>query len=219
MRIKLIFSVLLALTLIIPTCFAAEEPKEKTREERLAEAQAKITPEAINTRIEEIRMGNIIVNTRPNSTVKIQQVRHEFLFGTAIPSGLEATGWRPMSEEDREMYLQVLEENFNYAVHENALKWDSIEYNKEGVDYSVPDKIWEMCNERNIPMRGHCIFWAKDKFNRPWVQELNSDELRGRVINRAIDLTRHYKGRIEEFDLNNEMIFGDFFRRRLGLCS
>jgi GH35 family endo-1,4-beta-xylanase len=49
-----------------------------------------------------------------------------------------------------------------------------------------------------------------------WLKELNNDELRGKVISRAMDVTGHFKDRINEFDLNNEMINGDFFRRRLG---
>jgi GH35 family endo-1,4-beta-xylanase len=65
-------------------------------------------------------------------------------------------------------------------------------------------------------MRGHCIFWAKDKYIMPWLKELDNDELRGKVISRAIDVTEHFKDRITEYDLNNEMINGDFFRRRLG---
>jgi GH35 family endo-1,4-beta-xylanase len=65
-------------------------------------------------------------------------------------------------------------------------------------------------------MRGHCIFWEKDDFVMDWVKKLNNDELREAVARRAIDVTRHFKGRIEEFDLNNEMVNGTFFRRRLG---
>lgn len=57
---------------------------------------------------------------------------------------------------------------------------------------------------------------AKDEFQLDWVKELNNDELRLAVKHRAVSLINHYKGRIEEFDLNNEMIHGDFFRRRLG---
>jgi endo-1,4-beta-xylanase len=220
MKTRSIFLFLVLIALLIPACFAAEEtaeePKEKTREERLAEAKAKITPEAIEARIEEIRMGDIIVNTRPGADVKIEQTRHEFLFGTAIHSSVAETNWQVWPEEDRKRYLQVLEENFNYAVHENALKWYSTEYTKDSVNYKPADEIWELCHERNIPMRGHCIFWAKDKYVMDWLNELNTDELRGKVIEHVIDVTKHFKGRIDEFDLNNEMIYGDFFRRRLG---
>jgi endo-1,4-beta-xylanase len=212
MKAKLIFSLVAAIILIAPVCFA----QAKTPEELAAEIKAKITPEAIDARIAEIRMGDIIVNTKKGADVKIEQTRHEFLFGTAIPNSLAENDGRPMSEENRKMFLQVLEQNFNYAVHENALKWYSTESKENVVTYAVADRIWELCNERNIPMRGHCIFWDKDKYIMPWLNELNNDKLRGKVISHAIDVTKHYKGRIEEFDLNNEMINGDFFRRRLG---
>jgi endo-1,4-beta-xylanase len=65
-------------------------------------------------------------------------------------------------------------------------------------------------------MRGHCMFWAKQEFILPWVKELNDEELRAAVTRRAFDVVKHFKGRIDEFDLNNEMVHGDFYRRRLG---
>ena len=181
-----------------------------------AEIAAKLTPEAINARIKELRMGEIIVTTKPGATVEIKQVRHEFKFGTAIANSVVEQHPNAMSAQDRQMYLKILQENFNYAVHENALKWYDCEVKKDSVDYSTADRIWEICNELQIPMRGHCIFWEKDKYVMDWLKELNNDELRGKVISRAVDVTRHFKGRISEFDLNNEMINGDFFRRRLG---
>ncbi len=178
--------------------------------------KSKLTSSAIEARIAEIRMGEIIIKTRPGADVKIQQVRHEFLFGTAIPNSLAEKDKNAMSPQDRKMFLKVLEENFNYAVHENALKWYDCEKKPNIVDYSTADRIWQLCQERNIPMRGHCIFWEKDRLVQSWVKKLNNDELRAAIKRRAIGVTEHFKGRIEEFDLNNEMIHGDFFRRRLG---
>jgi endo-1,4-beta-xylanase len=177
---------------------------------------AKLTPSAINARIAALRMGTIIVKTDPDADVKIQQVRHAFLFGTAIANSVAEKDANAMSDNDRKMYLKILKENFNYAVHENALKWYDCEKEKDSVDYAIADRIWEICNAMDIPMRGHCIFWAKDKYIMNWLKKLNNDALRGKVINRAMDVTNHFKGRITEFDLNNEMINGDFFRRRLG---
>lgn len=177
---------------------------------------AKITPEAIDARIAKIRKGDIIVKTKPDADVRIEQVRHEFLFGTAITDNLAEKSQNPMSDKDRKMFLKVLEENFNYAVHENALKWYDTEVEYKKVDYYLADRIYELCEERNIPMRGHCVFWAKDKYIMPWLKELDNDELRAAVVRRATDVAKHFKGRIDEFDLNNEMINGDFFRRRLG---
>jgi endo-1,4-beta-xylanase len=191
-------------TLIVPVCSAQDD------------IAAKLTPSAIEARIAEIRMGDMIVKTSPDADVKVQQVRHEFLFGTAITNHLAENDMNAMSPEDRKMFLKILAENFNYAVHENALKWYDCEKQHNVVDYSVADRIWEICHELNIPMRGHCIFWAKDKYIMPWLKQLNNDDLRAAINRRAIGVTKHFKGRISEFDLNNEMINGDFFRRRLG---
>ena len=170
----------------------------------------------IDARIAEIRMGNIVVKTKPDDEVKVRQLRHEFLFGTAITDELAEKDKNAMSGENRKMFLKILGENFNYAVHENALKWYDCEIEQNVVDYYLADRIWELCNELHIPMRGHCIFWDKDEYIMPWLKKLNNDELRAAVVRRAIDVTGHFKGRIHEFDLNNEMVHNDFFRRRLG---
>ena len=176
----------------------------------------KLTPAAINARIAEIRMGDIIIKTKPGVKVDVRQVRHEFLFGTAITNNLAENSETPMSPKDRKEFLKVLSENFNFAVHENSLKWYDCEKQRGAVDYNVADRIWEICHSLNIPMRGHCIFWEKDEYIMPWLRALNNDELRAAVNRRAIGVTSHFKGRISEFDLNNEMVNGNFFRRRLG---
>jgi GH35 family endo-1,4-beta-xylanase len=170
----------------------------------------------INERIVKIRMGDIIVKTQKGADVKIEQKRHEFLFGTAITSHLATKDENPMSPKDREMFIKILTENFNYAVHENALKWYACEKKQNVVDYSVADEIWQICHDHNIPMRGHCIFWEKEKLVQDWIKKLNNDELRAAIGRRAIGVTSHFKGRISEFDLNNEMIQGEFYIHRLG---
>jgi endo-1,4-beta-xylanase len=199
-----IFLIPVATALIAPACVAQDD------------IAAKLTPSAIEARIAEIRMGDMIVKTSPGADVNVRQVRHEFLFGTAITNQLAENDTNAMSPQDRKMFLKILAENFNYAVHENALKWYDCEKQLNVVDYSIADRIWEICHELNIPMRGHCIFWAKDKYIMPWLKQLNNDDLRAAVARRAIGVTEHFKGRISEFDLNNEMINGDFFRRRIG---
>jgi GH35 family endo-1,4-beta-xylanase len=204
MKIKSMILLMVINTFIFNICFAQDD------------ISAKLTPSAIDARIAEIRMGDIIINTKPGAYVKVQQVRHEFLFGTAITNRLAENDQNAMSPEDRKIYLKILSENFNYAVHESALKWHDCEKEPDVVDYSIADRIWEICNGLNIPMRGHCIFWEKEEFVMPWLKQLNNDQLRAAVNHRALSVTQHFRGRINEFDLNNEMIHGDFFRRRLG---
>jgi endo-1,4-beta-xylanase len=177
---------------------------------------AKLTPSAVQARIRKHRMGKITVQTAPGAEVIVRQVRHEFLFGTAVANAVAEKAPGAMRPADRWQYLKILEENFNFAVHENALKWYDCEKREGAVDYYVADRIWELCRERSIPMRGHCIFWEKEEMNLPWVRELENDRLRAAVARRAVGVTSHFKGRIGEFDLNNEMINGEFFQRRFG---
>jgi len=51
---------------------------------------------------------------------------------------------------------------------------------------------------------------------QPWIKEMNDEELRQTLQNRAETVTRRYKGRFAEYDLNNEMIHGNYYEERLG---
>jgi len=209
MKQKHLFISILTAFLFVLSAQAQENPDALTAAEKAGH-------EEIQKRIEAIRMGDLVIHAQPGAIVKIEQTRHEFLFGTAIPNELAESAPNTFSAADREKYLEVLEENFNYAVHENALKWYENEKVQGEVNYTIADRIWELCHEREIPMRGHCIYWAKDEFMNPWLFPLNNAQLRKAVVNRGISVATHFKGRIHEFDLNNEMLHGDFFRRRLG---
>ena len=61
-----------ALFIISAACFSQDD------------VVAKVQPSAINARIEEHRMGEIVVTTKPGANVEIKQLRHEFKFGKAI---------------------------------------------------------------------------------------------------------------------------------------
>ncbi len=177
---------------------------------------AKLAPEAIEARIREHRMGTLCIKAEGGAEVEVEQTRHEFPFGAAITSGLAESDPIAMSASDRAMFLKVLEENFNCAVHENAMKWTDVERERGKPDWSSADRILELCADRGISMRGHCLFWEKEEWVQPWLKALDSDALRGAAMKRGTETTARYKDRISEFDLNNEMIHGGFWRRRLG---
>jgi GH35 family endo-1,4-beta-xylanase len=46
--------------------------------------------------------------------------------------------------------------------------------------------------------------------------DLSNEELRQRIQTRAEYITKRYKGRFAEYDLNNEMIHGNYYEDRLG---
>jgi GH35 family endo-1,4-beta-xylanase len=159
------------------------------------------------------RKGEIIIKTKPGSAVKVEQVKHEFWFGCAIPNSL-FEGW--MSEENKTVFKQKFLENFNSAVTENAVKWQTMERKKGEVNYSVIDAMLQWTDENKIPLRGHNIFWGIEQFVQPWVKELTNEELELTMKNRAETLTARYRGRFTEYDLNNEMIHGNYYEEKLG---
>jgi endo-1,4-beta-xylanase len=91
-----------------------------------------------------------------------------------------------------------------------------MERKKGEVNYKVIDAMLQWTDENNIPIRGHNIFWGIPQFVQPWVKELPNDELQLTLKNRAETLTARYKGRFAEYDLNNEMIHGNYYEERLG---
>ena len=167
----------------------------------------------LNSEIEKHRKGRLIVLANPGEKVNVEQLSHEFWFGCAISNSLISGRW---TEEDRQKYKEHFLKNFNSAVTENALKWGSMEREKDKVDYSVVDGILKWTEENNIPLRGHNLFWGIEKFVQPWVKELSDEELKRTLQHRAETITARYKGRFAEYDLNNEMIHGNYYEERLG---
>ena len=176
-------------------------------------AVCKLNAQDLKRETELNRTGEITVKARPGSPVKIEQLRHEFWFGCAISNGF-ADG--SMSAANKAQYEEKFLQNFNSAVTENAVKWLSMEREKGKVSYATVDNMLAWTDKHNIPLRGHNLFWGIDKFVQPWLKEMSDEELRTTLQQRAETVTRRYIGRFAEYDLNNEMVHGNFYEDRLG---
>ncbi len=168
--------------------------------------------DGINEDIAKHRKGTLIIKAKPGDKVEVEQLQHEFWFGCAISNQF---GTGNMSENDRKQYEENFLKNFNSAVTENAVKWGSMEPQKGQVNYAAVDGILNWTEKNHIPLRGHNLFWGVPKFVQPWLKEMNDDELRQTMQHRAETITRKYKGRFAEYDLNNEMVHGKSGRKRL----
>lgn len=174
-------------------------------------------PEKFNPEesIEQHRKGQIIIKGEPGATVQVKQQKHEFWFGCALASPMFSEHSR-VPASDIKMYKEKFLENFNSAVTENAVKWGSMERIRGEIDYQTSINILDWTEANNIPCRGHNLYWGIEKFIQPWVKELNDDELEAALKKRGIETARHFKGRFAEYDLNNEMIHGNYYEKRLG---
>jgi endo-1,4-beta-xylanase len=169
--------------------------------------------DSINISIDKYRKGQLTVRAKRGAAVKVEQLRHEFWFGCAIANGIAGNSW---PEETKKIYKQKFLENFNSAVTENAVKWGTMEPRRGEINYRIIDTILKFTDENRIPLRGHNIFWGIPQFVQPWVKELSDADLKQTLQNRAETLGARYKGRFAEYDLNNEMIHGNYYEDRLG---
>ena len=159
------------------------------------------------------RKATLVVQAAPGAQVRVEQLTHAFPFGTAISrDAFNGT----MAETDRNLYLKTLRDNFNFAVHENALKWVQSQPGPDRFDYALADRMWAWCDAYGIGMRGHAVFWSKAHRTPDWAAELDAAALQRAVDERIDSVMRRYRGRIRDYDLNNEMLDGRFFADRLG---
>jgi endo-1,4-beta-xylanase len=167
----------------------------------------------LNDSISRIRMGTLAIEAAPGTSVHVRQLRHEFWFGAALASQIFA---EKANSEEAARYKKAFLENFNAAVTENALKWHVMEPNRGTIDYSVVDAILAWTSQNDIPLRGHNVFWGIPNRIMPWQKTMSEAELRESLKARAIDIARRYRGRFAEYDLNNEMVHGNYYEQRLG---
>ena len=105
---------------------------------------------------------------------------------------------------------------FPLIVAENAMKWYATEIDDGVLTYEDADALSTWCDQEHIPLRGHCLFWDKAKFNQEWVKALNEHELRKRMTQRLNSILPRYHGQIRDWDALNELLDGGFMRERLG---
>lgn len=182
---------------------------------------ARLDEAYLDAQIERHRKGDFTVTVTGadghpvgNARVSYRLEKHAFPFGTAISRRIFL---RPPNDGDRRQYLHVLASYFNAAVHENALKWHAMEREPGVLDEQTPLMMSQWCREHGIAMRGHCIFWGIESRVQPWVKRLDKDALEAAMKARARRLLTVFGDKIKEYDLNNEMMHGDWYARRLGL--
>jgi endo-1,4-beta-xylanase len=167
---------------------------------------------AANARIEQVRKRDarlIVIDPAgqpiPGAVINVNQTRHRFAFGSAINNNISNPN-----------YAAFVRTNFEWAVMENEAKWYYNEPTQGHVTYTVADAITNFCFTNKITLRGHNIFWAVDQNVQSWVTNLSNANLLVAVTNRLNSVVNHFKGTFVHWDVNNEMLHGNFYGNRLG---
>jgi len=169
---------------------------------------------AAEERIERIRMGGleVVVEDERGRRVKgaevaIEQQRHAFLFGTALAD-------RPLLGDtpDARRYQETVARLFNHAVLENALKWRAAPRCRA----EIADQMLDWCREREIPVRGHVLFWPNYRHLPPDASELRGDALRQAIREHITDYVSHYRSKLVAWDVINEAVSNHEITDELG---
>ncbi len=178
-----------------------------------AQSPAQDSSQDLNAAIDRNRKGLLVIEARPGAKIIVEQQRHEFWFGAALANQAFDGG---LSPADRDQYLRLFLTNFNSAVTENALKWHSMEQNRGKINYRTVDAILAWTDQHELPLRGHNIYWGIPNRVQDWLKSMPDAEFRETLKQRGLDVGGRYKGRFAEYDLNNEMIHGNYYEQRLG---
>lgn len=154
-------------------------------------------------RIEKIRKGNLTIRVVdrsgkpiPNASIRIEQKRHQFRFGTAISPVLL------QESEDGRRYRETVLRLFNCVVLENQLKWAAQDWQPAG----TAERMLEWCRQNSLPVRGHVLFWPNYEHLPQSKRGLRGEELRNAIREHITDYVTRYRGQLYVWDVVNEAV-------------
>lgn len=164
-------------------------------------------------RIDRLRKRNVVVKlvdaltgTPVEVLATLDQTRSAFPFGAAMSGAIT------LDKNYQDWYAA----RFNFGVMENELKWYYTEPEQGKFNYKMADAMLAFADSRGIAMRGHNIFWDVAEYVQSWVKALPTDKLKDAVSARLNGLVSRYAGRFKHWDVNNEMLHGNYYESTLG---
>jgi len=179
----------------VPPLFgAAATNSGPTDDEILAEAKA---------RISKHRQGDGVITVRgadgkpvPGVTVKVEQLRHDFLFGcNAFMVGRIKDP--ALETEYRRRFAALL----NYATL--GFYWGAYESRRGKPNYDYTDQVMEWCRIHGITCKGHPLAWDHPASSPQWLPE-DPAEVERLSTARVSDIVTRFKRRIDLWDVVNE---------------
>jgi len=173
---------------------AASETDTHADDEILAQCQA---------RIAQHRQSNVVLVLRdgtgkpiPRAEVKIEQTRHDFLFGCNF--FMSGRLGEPALEDAYHTRFAAL---FNYCTL--GFYWATYERERGRPDYDYTDRVVEFCARHGIRCKGHPLVWDHPAGSPRWLPE-DSTEIERLSNARVREIVSRFKGRIDTWDVVNE---------------
>ena len=173
----------------------AKENAQALQAELSALKQADIDIEKIRKRDAEIRIVDAAGKPVAGAEVKIQHIRHDFLFGCNIYM-FDRFG----KPEENAAYKKLFRELFNAAT--TGFYWASYEPVKGKPKYAYTDAVVKWATKHKIRLKGHPLLWDHRAGKPKWAggKQPPPNVQKKRVF----DIMRRYSGKIEFWEVVNE---------------
>ena len=136
-----------------------------------------------------------------DSSLKGLGARHDLAIGTAVDMASLADPADPQ-------YQALVKSQFNTVTAENVMKWEVLEPTRGTYDWSQADKLIDFARQNHQQVRGHVLVWHQQlpKWLTDGVADGSIDkaELRSLLKKHITDVTKHFKGKIWQWDVVNE---------------
>ncbi len=169
-------------------------------------------------RIDKIRKADLNVTVKdasgkalPGATVDIKMTKHEFQWGSAI------TSRAGVGSPDREKILSSHKALFNQGLPITYFVW-TIQETIEGKKGA--DDILKYFRDNQMTTRAHVLIWERMDHFPTDVQEMikkgEKEKLRARITDYITKTVTTYKGRVDEWVVENEAVDNSEIRKILG---
>jgi endo-1,4-beta-xylanase len=107
-------------------------------------------------------------------------------------------------------YRQRVESEFSSITAENVMKWEVVEPVRGQLDFTAADELLAAAKKNGQQVRGHTLLWHNQV--PAWLTtgvesgDIDATELRAILRKHITDEVRHFRGRIYQWDVVNEVI-------------
>ncbi|XP_024517945.1 uncharacterized protein LOC9637546 [Selaginella moellendorffii] len=163
---------------------------------------------ALKKQADQVRKRDVVLRIKSDNPLRLQvkQISSSFALGACI---------NRINLENAK-YVDYFLKTFNYTVFENEMKWGWTEPEQGKLNFREADELCKFCADHKLPVRGHCVFWEVEHCVQGWLKKLSKEKLQAAVESRIEKLVSRYRGKFQHYDVNNEMLHGDFYKSRLG---
>ncbi|MEQ7008894.1 endo-1,4-beta-xylanase [Actinopolymorpha sp. B17G11] len=140
-------------------------------------------------------------NTATDQPLRVLAAKAGIAFGTAV--NMDAYN-------NDTTYRELIGQEFSSVTAENVMKWQLLEPQRGVYNWGPADQLVRVANENGQKVRGHTLIWHNQL--PTWLTngvasgEITPDELRQLLKNHIFTVMRHFKGKIHQWDVANEVI-------------